>query len=115
MTPNDSVSIALIISVVSLICTLIATIGGSKKRHEESIEADNKRQLEIEKQFVKINVKLDDFCETSKDLMKQNEKSFDQTQELQKNLILCSERIETLFKYKDNHEKRISDLEDKVK
>lgn len=115
MNGGDGVSIALIISAVSLICTLINTFSGTNKLHKDDIEAENKRQLEIEKQFVKVNLKLDDFCDTSKKLMMQNEKAADTTQELTKRMIQCSERIETLFRYKDDHEHRISDLEAKVK
>jgi hypothetical protein len=107
--------ISLIISGIALVCTLVNTFGGSNRRHKEDIDADNKRQLEIEKQFVKINVKLDDFCDTTKELMKQNEKENDRTQALTEQMIKVNERVETLFKYKDDHEQRISMLEDKVK
>lgn len=115
VTGNEGVSIALIISVVSLACVLINTFGGSRQRHKDAMEAEKRRDVEIEKQFVKINVKLDDFCDTTKELMKQNEKASDTTQELTKELIKMNERIETLFKYKDDHEQRINALENKVK
>lgn len=66
MTPEASVSIALLISLTSLACTLINTFAGGKKRQEEQAEREKNRQLDVEKSFVKINVKLDDFCDTTK-------------------------------------------------
>ena len=55
MTMNDSVSIALIISIVSLACTLISTLGGSKKRQKEDIEAEIERRASMKEEFVKVN------------------------------------------------------------
>lgn len=115
VTGNEGVSIALIISVVSLACVLINTFGGSRQRHKDAMEAEKRRDVDIEKQFVKVNLKLDNFCDTTREMVKHNEKMSDETQELMKQLVLCSERIETLFRYKDDHEHRISDLEQKVK
>lgn len=115
ITANDGISIALLISVVSLVCTLVNTFGGSRKRFQEANEAENKRQLEIEKQFVKINVKLDDFCDTTKQMMKQSEKENERAQELSKQMIQASEQIKTLFNTTKDHEKRLNDLEVKVK
>lgn len=115
ITGNEGVSIALIISFVSLACVIISTLGGSRQRHKDALEAEKKRDVEIEKQFVKVNLKLDNFCDTTREMVKHNEKMTDETQELMKQLVLCSERIETLFRYKDDHEHRIADLEQKVK
>ena len=115
LTGNEGIAISVIISAVSLVCVLINTFGGQKARHQEVMDADKKREIEIEKQFAKMNVKLDSFYDTNREMLRQNEKMSDTTQELTKQLISCSERIQTLFKYKDNHEERISDLEQKVK
>jgi len=94
MTMNDSVSIALIISIVSLACTLISTFGGSKKRQKEDIEAEVERRASMKEEFVKVNFKLDEFCRRLDEIVKRYDKT--------------DERL-------DNHEKRISDLEVKVK
>ena len=66
MTPETSVSIALLVSFASLACTLINTFAGGKKRQEEQAEREKNRQLDVEKNFVKINVKLDDFVAPQK-------------------------------------------------
>ena len=94
MTMNDSVSIALIISIVSLACTLISTLGGSKKRQKEDIEAEIERRASMKEEFVKVNFKLDEFCRRLDEIVKRYDKT--------------DERL-------DNHEKRISDMEVKVK
>ena len=115
MTPEASVSIALLISLTSLACTLINTFAGGKKRQEEQAEREKNRQLDVEKNFVKINVKLDDFCDTTKKMMADNGEKTEQLKKVSEQLILVTERVNTLFKYKDNHEQRIQGLEDKIK
>lgn len=111
MTPEASISIALLISLTSLACTLINTFAGGKKRQEEQAEREKNRQLDVEKNFVKINVKLDDFCDTTKKMMAENVEKAEQLKKVSEQLILITERVNTLFKYKDDHEQRIKDLE----
>ena len=111
MTPETSVSIALLISLTSLACTLINTFAGGKKRQEEQAEREKNRQLDVEKNFVKINVKLDDFCDTTKKMMAENGEKTEQLKKVSEQLILVTERVNTLFKYKDDHEMRIKELE----
>lgn len=92
MTPNDTVSIALLLSVASLVCTLISTYGGSRKRQKEEMEAEISRRADLKEEFVKVNFKLDEFCRRLDEAMKR----FDKT----------DQRLE-------DHEKRISALEKK--
>lgn len=115
MGPETSVSIALLISLTSLACTLINTFAGGKKRQEEQSEREKNRQMDIEKNFVKINVKLDDFCDTTKKMMAENSEKTEQLKNVSEQLILITERVNMLFKYNDDHEARIKGLEDKVK
>lgn len=115
MGPETSVSIALLISLASLACTLINTFAGGKKHQEEQAEREKNRQMDIEKNFVKINVKLDDFCDTTKKMMAESNEKTEQLKKVSEQLIIVTERVNTLFKYKDDHEARIKGLEDKVK
>ena len=94
LTGNEGISIALLLSIVSLICTLITTFGGSKKRQKDEMEAEIERRADIKEEFVKVNFKLDEFCRRLDEIVKRYDKT--------------DERL-------DNHEKRISDLEVKVK
>ena len=111
MTPETSVSIALLISLTSVACTLINTFAGGKKRQEEQAEREKNRQMDIEKNFVKINVKLDEFYNTSKKMMAENSEKTEQLKKVSEQLIIITERVNTLFKYNDDHEERIKQLE----
>ena len=93
MTPEASVSIALLISLTSLACTLINTFAGGKKRQEEQAEREKNRQLDVEKNFVKINVKLDDFCDTTKKMMAENGEKTEQLKKVSEQLVLVSDRV----------------------
>lgn len=93
MTPDSTVSIALLLSVASLVCTLITTIGGSRKRQKEVVEAEIERRAEIKEEFVKVNFKLDEFCRRLDDLVKRYDKT--------------DQRL-------NDHEMRITELEHKV-
>ena len=115
MNPETSVSIALLISLTSLACTLINTFAGGKKRQEEQAEREKNRQMDIEKNFVKINLKLDDFCDTTKKMMVENSEKAEQLKNVSEQIVLVKERVNTLFKYKDDHEARIKELEERVK
>ena len=111
MTSEASVSIALLISLTSLACTLINTFAGGRKRQEEQAEREKNRQMDIEKNFVKINVKLDDFCDTTKKMMAENSEKTEQLKKVSEQMVLVTERVNTLYKYKDDHEARIKELE----
>ena len=111
MTSETSVSIALLISLTSLACTLINTFAGGRKRQEEQAEREKNRQMDIEKNFVKINVKLDDFCDTTKKMMAENSEKTEQLKKVSEQMVLVTERVNTLYKYKDDHEQRIKELE----
>ena len=111
MTSETSVSIALLISLTSLACTLINTFAGGRKRQEEQAEREKNRQMDIEKNFVKINVKLDDFCDTTKKMMAENSEKTEQLKKVSEQMVLVTERVNTLYKYKDDHELRIKELE----
>ena len=111
MTSEASVSIALLISLTSLACQLINTFAGGKKRQEEQAEREKNRQMDIEKNFVKINVKLDDFCDTTKKMMAENSEKTEQLKKVSEQMVLVTERVNTLYKYKDDHEARIKELE----
>ena len=111
MTPETSVSIALLITLTSLACTLINTFAGGKKRQEEQAEREKNRQMDIEKNFVKINVKLDNFCDTTKKMMTENSEKTEQLKKVSEQMVLVTERVNTLYKYNDDHEARIKKLE----
>lgn len=118
MTPDTTISVTLLISVISIMIAVVNSVRAGRKDSQAEIEREtrrrneeNARQMDIEKNFVKINVKLDDFCDTSKKLMEENKEKTDQLRQVAERIAIISERCDTLFKYKDDHEKRIIALE----
>lgn len=111
LNTNTTVDIAFILAIGSFLIASINVWNSSKRNHDNEI----KRQLDIEKNFVKINTKFDHFVSSIERMMNENQRTTDDLRRLTEQLIKNSENIDTLFKYKDNHETRISTLEDKVK
>ena len=108
MSPETTVSVSFILALLSAVGVIFTIIMGFKKDHRDE---ENKR-IEIAEQFAKINVKLDQFCNTMNDMARKSEKSMDEVKGINISITKCNERIETLFKYHDDHEKRITILED---
>ena len=111
LTPETTVSIALIFSLIAAIGTISSIVSTIKKDRE----AETNKQVEIEKNFVKINVKLDDMLENIRKISKSSEDNAERIKEMNGVLIQCTERIQTLFKRSDDHERRINDLEKKCR
>lgn len=111
--PETSISIALLVSLASIACTFINTISSGKKTARDEVERDKLRQIDIEKNFVKINVKLDEFCSTSRELMAENGKKTDELKQVSEQLVAVSEQIKTLYRFHEDHENRIKALEGK--
>lgn len=103
---DGAISVTLLISLISLGCVLFNTFSGGKRDIKAQEDKETARQLDIEKNFVKINVKLDDFCDTSKQLMQENAKKTDELKAVSERLVLVTEKVQ-------NHEKRIQKLEEK--
>lgn len=106
---DKTISIALIFSGVAML-SQIYTIWTTYKKAQSENEQKN---IEVEKNFIKLELKLDDF-QNNISLMFQNlEKHTVKLEQISNELIKCNERIATLFKYKDDHELRIKHLEGK--
>lgn len=111
VTAETSISIALLISIASIVCTVINTVSGGRKRAKEEIDRDNARQIDIEKNFVKVNVKLDDFCDTSRKFMDENRRNAAELKRVSEQLVSVSEKMNTLYGFYEDHENRIRKLE----
>ena len=113
ISPETSISFALLMSITSIVCTIVTTALNTRKQRKEeqnerlkNQEARLKEQLDLEKNFVKINFKLDDFCDTTKKILKDHEKVSESVVEIHKELVHQNDVLE-------NHEKRITTLEKK--
>lgn len=93
MTANDTLSLGLLLSLVTLACTMIGTLGNVDRRKHDDIEKEVKDRASIQQEFVKVNFKLDEFCRRLEELVK---------------------RYDITDAKLDEHEKRITALESKV-
>lgn len=93
MTPEATVSIALLFSIVAVI-SQISTVWRNHRKAEADSESD---RIEIEKNFVKLNMKLDHLTETIQTLLDDDKRRGKELEEI---------RLEV-----SNHEERIKQLE----
>ena len=111
MGADATISLSLIFSSISMI-GVIANIFISFRRESES---NKLKEVQIEKHFAQIDVKLDDFLNRMTDIAKNSEKSAERIDNNLQEIIKSNERIGTLFRLHDEHEKRISSLEERAK
>ena len=111
MGTDATISLSLIFSSISMI-GVIANIFISFRRESES---NKLKEVQIEKHFAQIDVKLDDFLNRMSDIAKNSEKSAERIDNNLQEIIKSNERIGTLFRLHDEHEKRISSLEERAK
>jgi len=111
MGADATISLSLIFSSISMI-GVIANIFISFRRESEQ---NKLKEVQIEKHFVQIDVKLDDFLNRMSDIAKNSEKSAERIDANLQEIIKSNERIGTLFRLHDENEKRISSLEERAK
>ena len=111
MTVETSLSLSLVFALVAMVGTIMGIVNVVKSNNEKASE----KRLDIEKQFVALNVKLDSMSTRIGSLIQKNDNNITEIQEIHKTLILETERIETLSKVKEDHENRIKELEDAIR
>ena len=102
MNSDITISLSFLFSIVSVVGVIVAIVTSLKKNQEQ--EAN--KQHDIEKHFVKIDMKLDNFMDSTNRILKNQEKATDQIQELSEKLIAHDKELE-------NHDQRIKKLEGK--
>lgn len=115
MTTNSTISIALLLSIGSFVIAVIGVVLSIRKANKEdanekqrAMEAENARQLALTENFVKVNMKLDAFCDTMNQMVIKSDKTSEELRHISERLLEDKMRF-------DDHEKRITDLELKVK
>ena len=104
-----TISVALIFSAIAVISQIYAIYTGHKKSQEE----EERKDIEIEKSFMRLDLKLDHFQETTAAMLQRQEEHAVRMEKLSGEIIKSNERIATLFRYKDDHESRLKKLEEK--
>ncbi len=106
ITDSTTISIGLLLVIAGLMLNIILNVTGRKR-------ADEAKHLELEKNFVKLNVKLDTLCNTFNQLSQELNQQTSRTEKINEITIKTDERIKTLFSRLDDHEERITRLEGK--
>lgn len=107
---GTTVSLSLILSLISVVGVVVGIFGSYKRDNE----TERKKEVEIEKNFAKISVKLDEFARQLSEMLKRAEKSSDKMDEVSKEITKQNERISSLFHYKDEHERRLNEIEERL-
>ena len=105
---NTSISVALIFSVIAAAGTLYSIWTGHKKNQEEA----ERKAIESEKNFLRLDVKMDNVLGQTNSILEKQEKQAIRIEQLSGEIIKSNEKINTLFKYKDDHERRLQKLEE---
>lgn len=106
---EPGISVALIFSVIAAAGTLYSIWNGHKKNQEEA----ERKAIEQEKNFLKLDVKMDNVLGQTNSILEKQEKQAIRIEQLSGEIIKSNEKINTLFKYKDDHENRLQKLEDR--
>lgn len=110
MGVETTISLSLIFSSISMIGVL-ANIYISFKRESES---NKLKEVQIEKHFAQIDVKLENFFSTMTGIARNNENSAQKIDENLKAILQSNERIGTLFRLHDDNVRRIESLEERA-
>lgn len=110
MGVETTISLSLIFSSISMVGVL-ANIYISFKRESES---NKLKEVQIEKHFAQIDVKLENFFSTMTGIARNNENSAQKIDENLKAILQSNERIGTLFRLHDDNVRRIESLEERA-
>lgn len=110
MSPESTtISVALLFSFIAVASQLY----GMWNNHKKNQENEENKAVEIEKNFIKLDLKIDQYQKSTDTILARQDQHAVRMETLSGELIRSNERIETLFKYKDDHEVRIKHLEEK--
>lgn len=109
MSPNTTISLSLLCSFVTMIGCIVTIYGVFRTKTKDNTA----KELNIEKNFVKINMKLDEFCRNISDLVKKADASATTMSEVQRTLVAVDGRLSNHDHVLDTHEMRLRELEEK--
>ena len=110
MKLDTTVSLSLLFSIISAIGVIVTIYGVFERQHYKSSERD----IETTKNFVKVNMKLDESCRNLSDIAKTMDKTSDILNSVQRHLIDVDNRLENHDKTLADHDDRLDKLEEKL-
>jgi Zn-dependent metalloprotease len=137
MNPETQISLVVIFSIIASISNIVSIyMAFSNKRakerdHDEEVqqridekfqehqakleersEDETQRRIENEKQFLKINMKLDSFSNDLKILTRNTDKTTGIMNQIQQHIVLVDTQLATHEKLLEEHSRRIHKLEE---
>ncbi len=110
MRLDTTISISLLLSIISAVGVIVTIFGVFERRHDKSSERD----IETTKEFVKVNMKLDESCRNLSDIAKTMDKTSDILNSVQRHLIDVDNRLENHDKTLAHHDERLDKLEERL-
>ena len=110
MRLDATVSLSLLFSIISTVGVIVTIFGVFERRHDRSSERD----IETTKNFVQVNMKLDESCRNLSDIAKAMDKTSDTLNSVQRHLIDVDNRLENHDKTLAYHDERLDKLEEKL-
>ncbi len=101
-----TISVGLLIAIAAILVNIVINVNTQRRNEDE-------KRVELEKNFARINVKIDMFSQNNTELVKTVNRQYEKAEELSKVVIANSERTKTLFNKLEDHEERITRLEEK--
>lgn len=115
ITADSTISLALIFLILTGLGNLVsiwATVHNQNvnlvKEQNTDIEKEHQKELSNEKNFLKINMKLEEFGRCLREIEKSSDKTSEVLNEIQTHIVKLDGKV-------DNHEDRISQLEERFK
>ena len=110
MRLDTTVSLSLLFSIISTIGVIVTIFGVFERRRDKSSERD----IETTKNFVKVNMKLDESCRNLSEIAKAMDKTSDILNSVQRHIIEVDNKLENHDKVLADHDERLDKLEDKL-
>lgn len=107
MYGNTTISVALLISVASIVFTALNYRRNAKKDDEEH-QREKEKQVENR---IKMNMKLDQLCSTTNDIRSDTKATIEQIRSLEKRVGLVEQSTKTLHERLDEHINQTRDID----
>lgn len=110
MNATISISFAVICALVAL----AAQIYSIWNNHNKNVEEQKREKIELEKNLLKLDMKLDNVNGQMNTLVKSNENTSVELKAINESIIKFNEQIKAAWRKIDDHEIRITNIEKEV-
>ena len=110
MNATISISFAVICALVAL----AAQIYSIWSNHNKNVEEQKREKIELEKNLLKLDMKLDNVNGQMNTLVKSNENTSVELKAINESIIKFNEQIKAAWRKIDDHEVRITNIEKEV-